>query len=323
MNDSRSLYLVLSPASLPYARFALESLWRQSVEPLHLHLITDSQEDRDALTRFMEALPATENGGLTRDWSVYAEHDLEQREDELFAQLPNLRAFRRGHPCWRKITDPLLLSKPGDEMVLLDPDLFFPNQFCFETTPGDGLLLMWQKPNCLLPHDVVKAAMDAHIPLANHVDIGVAHWRGPSDIEWLDWLIGQLGGARMPRAMHIEAIVWSALAMRMGGGHLNPRAWHCWHRTQTKRVLRLLNIRGSRILKAEPWSTIKCFHGGGEAKWWIPDAVESGLFAKPAARVELSRPIPFIELTPSDYDREQSLKRVLRGLGYYSLFRTA
>ena len=323
MKDIRSLYLVLSPASLPYARFALESLWRQSVEPLHLHLITDAEADRDALTRFMEALPPLPEGGPARRWSVYAEDDLAQRESEMFARLPNLRAFRRGHPCWRKITDPLLLREPGEEMVLLDPDLFFPNQFSFERTPQDGLLLMWQKPNCLLPHSVVKAAMDANIALANHVDIGVAHWRGPADIDWLEWLIGKLGGDQMPRAMHIEAIVWAALAMRMGGGHLDPDLWHCWHRTQAKRVLRLLKIPGSRILRAEPWSAIKCFHGGGEAKWWIPEAARAGLFSDQTSHPDLSRPIPFVELTPSDYDREQSLKRVLRGLGYYSLFRTA
>lgn len=323
MKQVRPLYVVLSPASLPYARFALESLWRHSVDDLHLHLITDSEDDRDALARFMEELSPLPSDGPARAWTAYAEHDLAEREAETFAQLPNLRAFRRGHPCWRKITDPLLLSKPGDEMVLLDPDLFFPNRFSFETTPEDGLLLMWQKPNCLLPHDVVKTAMDARVPLANHVDIGVAHWRGPADVEWLDWLIGLLGGEHMPRVMHIEAIVWAALAMRMGGGHLDPKAWHCWHRTQAKRVLRRLNIRGSSILKAEPWAAIKCFHGGGEAKWWIPDAVEAGFFSEQTLQTAPSRPTPFVELLPSDYDREQSLKRVLRGLGYYSLFRTA
>ncbi len=64
-------------------------------------------------------------------------------------------------------------------MVLLDPDLYFPNTFRFEPTPEQGILLMWQRPNCLLPHKTVRAAMDAGIPLARHVDIGVAQWRGP------------------------------------------------------------------------------------------------------------------------------------------------
>jgi hypothetical protein len=256
-------------------------------------------------------------------WSVYAEQDLAEREAEIFGRFANLRAFRKGHPCWRKITDPLLLAPSGTEMVLLDPDLFFPNDFTFESTPDSGVFLMWQKPNCLLPHEVVQRAMDARIPLANHVDIGVAHWRGPGDLEWLDWLIGELGGAQLPRIMHVEAIVWAALAMRIGGGYLDRNAWHCWHRTQAKRVMRLLHVRGSRILRSEPWEEIKCFHGGGEAKWWIPDAANSGFFATQADRTQPSSSFPFVELTPADYDREQSMKRLLRGLGYYTLFRTA
>jgi hypothetical protein len=48
------------------------------------------------------------------------------------------------------ITDPLLLSCEDGEMVVLDPDIYFPNKFCFEATLNQGLLLMWQKPNCLL-----------------------------------------------------------------------------------------------------------------------------------------------------------------------------
>ena len=45
------------------------------------------------------------------------------------------------------MTDPLLLSRPGEEMLLLDPDLYFPNRFLFEATPSNGLSLMWQRPN--------------------------------------------------------------------------------------------------------------------------------------------------------------------------------
>jgi hypothetical protein len=212
-------------------------------------------------------------------------------------------------------------------MILLDPDLYFPNNFTFEETPRKGILLMWQKPNCLLPHQTVQAAMQAGIPLANHVDIGVLQWRGPDDLAWLEWFIGVIAGpggvASLPRMMHVEAIVWAALAMKMGGGYLDPRAWHCWHRTQGKRVMRLLKIKGTTILKAEPWKEIKCFHGGGQAKWWIPDAVRENFFTRHEDRTHPTSTAPFIELTPSDYDREQSLKRLLRGLGYYTLFRTA
>ena len=319
MRPMRQLYLVLSPSSLPYARYAIDSLLERAGEPVHLHLVTDSGADRDKLRTFMESLPKREQ----HQWSVYSEEDLADREATVFANQPNLRAFRRGHPCWRKITDPLLLAEPGSEMVLLDPDLYFPNNFLFEETPRKGILLMWQRPNCLLPHETVQAAMNAGIRLANHVDIGVAQWRGPDDLEWLDWLIGTLGGSSLPRVMHIEAIVWAALAMKMGGGYLDPVAWHCWRRTQSKRVMRLMKVKGSRILRVEPWKHIKCFHGGGEAKYWIPDAVGEDFFSKPEDRTHPTSASPFIELTPSDYDREQSLKRLLRGLGYYTLFRTA
>jgi hypothetical protein len=317
----RSLYLILSPASLSYARFAMESLWKRSAEPVHLHLITDSIDDRNVLTRFMQELsdPAS-----THAWSVYAARDIDDREADRFGHFPNLRSFRRGHPCWRKITDPLLLSVPGDEMVLLDPDLYFPNRFRFEATPSTGLLLMWQKPNCLVPRQVVRTAMQAGVPLAHHVDIGVAHWRGPDDIEWLEWLIALLGGPQLPpHVLHIEAIVWAALAMKMGGGYLDRTAWRCWRRSQYNRLQRLARVPGANILKSEPWGEIKCFHGGGEAKHWIPGAAASGLFAEPQDRTQFTSVSPFIELTPTDYERQQAGKRLLRRLGYYTLFRTA
>ncbi len=317
--NTRSLYMVLSSGSLPYARLAIESLYRRSAEPVHLHLITDSTEDRQTLTDFMES----QSGEYSKSWSLYTAGDLDKQAGERFARYPHLRAFRTGHPCWRKITDPLLIAAPGEEMIVLDPDLFFPNQFTFEATPASELLLMWQKPNCLLPSTIVRAAMNAGISLANHVDIGVAQWRGPSDIEWLDWLIGAIGGSSLPRVMHIEAILWSAIAMKMGGGYLDRTLWHCWHRTQLKRVKRLLKVPGPRILRTEPWNEMKCFHGGGEAKWWMPEALKSGYLSADRHSMRRGHLSPFIELTASQYRREQSIKRFLRGMGYYNLFRSA
>jgi hypothetical protein len=169
----------------------------------------------------------------------------------------------------------------------------------------------------------VRAAINAGIPLANHVDIGVAQWRGPSDIEWLDWLIGRIGGSSLPGIMHIEAIVWSALAMNMGGGYLDRTLWHCWHRTQFKRVKRLCKVPGPQILRTEPWNEMNCFHGGGEAKWWIPEAFKSGYLDADRESMRPGHLTPFLELTAGHYRREQSIKRVLRGMGYYSLFRPA
>lgn len=146
MVNVRQVYMVLSPRSLGYAKDALESLLSNSLESLHLRLITDSEQDKVKLSETMASIDA----GVHR-WTVYSEFDLAEREEAVFAAHDNLREFRHGHPCWRKITDPLLLSDPDEELILLDPDLYFPNRFKFESTPQDGLLLMWQRPSCLFP----------------------------------------------------------------------------------------------------------------------------------------------------------------------------
>jgi hypothetical protein len=318
MTQPREVYVVLSPRSLGYARDALESMFRNSLETLHVHLITDSKPDKEVLSEAVASLDTK-----AHSWDVYCEDDLAEREDQLFARHGNLRAFRRGHPCWRKITDPLLLSKPGAELILLDPDLYFPNRFQFEQTPETGLLLMWQRPNCLFPPDVVRTAIDAGIRLAHHVDIGVAHWRASADLDYLDWLIGKLGGSNLPRVMHVEAIVWAALAMRVGGGHLDPLYWRCWDRTPTRRVMTKLGVSGLSILKSEPWAALKCFHAGGPAKWWLHEARKTGLLDSVTEQTEPGRVLPYVELTPAHYARERAFKRVLQTLGYYQIFRSA
>jgi hypothetical protein len=318
MPAMRQIYMILSPRSLTYARDALESLFHNSLEPIHLRLITDSKQDKEELSNVVAGLEAN-----THRWTVYSEDDLAAREEALFAGHFNLRAFRHGHPCWRKITDPLLLSDPGEELVLLDPDLYFPNRFTFEETPQSGLLLMWQRPNCLFPPQVVKTAIDQGIRLAHHVDIGVAHWRASADLDWLDWLIGKLGGTNLPRIMHVEAIVWAALAMRIGGGHLDPEYWRCWRRSLTSRVRAKLGVSGLNILRSEPWAGLKCFHAGGEAKWWLHAAREAGMLDAMADHSQPGRIIPFIELTPALYARERAFKRVLQAMGYYQIFRPA
>jgi hypothetical protein len=313
--NNREIYMVLSPRSLGYARVALESLFERALEPLNVHLITDSNEDGDILRDAVEAIAPE---GRHR-WSVTAEDELSDAEEVRFGGLPNLRAFRHRHPCWRKITDPLLIGAPGAELVLLDPDVYFPSEFRFEETPATGLKLMWQAPNCLLPPEVVRSAMNQGIRLARHVDIGVSHWRAGGDLEWLDWMIGKIGGTSLPRMMHVEAIVWAAIAMREGGGYLDPANWVCWHRSQSKRLRRKLGASGPQILASEPWGQMKCFHAGGEAKWWVPEVADTLEIADKEA-VGSGRTLPFVELTKARYEREQSAKGLLRGLGYYRLF---
>ncbi len=313
---ARRVYVVLSPRSLPYSRHALQSLLANSIESLDISLITDTESDRAELIQAMEALRPPGH----HCWRVFEQQELADREASVFGPRANLRSFRRGHPCWRKVTDPLLLGRAGEELVLLDPDLYFPNPFQFEETPREGLLLMWQEPNCLLPADLVRRLMDRGIPLARHVDVGVAHWRASPDLDWLDWLLGQLGGPAIPRVMHVEAIVWAAIAMRAGGGYLDPHYWRCWRRTPLKRVLRKCGMSGSRILRSEPWAAIKCFHAGGEAKWWLDDTYRAGIPRDGEARIQPGMTRPFIPLGKRQFACEQALKRVFRNLGYYRIF---
>jgi hypothetical protein len=314
----RRLFMVLSPRSLPYASLALKSLLRNAAEPVHLLLITDSSDDQQQLTN---ELPSFEYADAhVHRWSVFSASDLDEREDATLSGFENLRHFRRGHPCWRKVIDPLLLSTAGQEMIILDPDLYFPNRFRFEQTPETGLLLMWQRPSCLFPPEVVRTAIKAKVRLAHHVDIGVAHWRGGVDLDWLNWLIGELGAQYLPHSMHVEAIVWAAIAMRIGGGYLDPHLWHCWHRSQYKRVLRMLHVPGTFILSRENLAEAKCFHAGGEAKWWVTEAYKRGLLHQDGTAVEPSAVTPFIELTPDEYNSMQKTRRWLRRLGYYSVF---
>ncbi len=311
--------MVLSPRALPYARHGLNSLLTNALEQVHLHLITDTTSDKELLLEEKESFPFASR----HHCDIFAKADLDDHESMIFGRYPKLRHFRGGHPCWRKITDPLLLSCGEDEMVVLDPDLYFPNKFRFETTLEQGLLLMWQRPNCLLPAEIVDTAIRSGIALAHHVDIGVAHWRARIDLDWLEWLLDQLDVEGYPNArfnMHIEAIVWAAIAMRIGGGYLPPEHWRCWRRSQRVRLLRKLRVPGPQLLRHEPFSTIKCFHAGGQAKYWLAEATsQEGLESDNV----MDRPgtvLPFSELTPGTYHRDQAVKSWLRRFGYYSLF---
>jgi len=112
------------------------------------------------------------------------------------------------------VTDPPLFARDGEEMVILDPDVYFPNKFRFEPTPTSGLLLMRQAVNCLFPHELVRRAFDLGIAMADVTDIGVCQAYCPLDYEWLDDLIDRLGGAMLPRwSPHVESVIWAALAL--------------------------------------------------------------------------------------------------------------
>ena len=314
----RGVYCVLSSRSLPYARQAMASLAAHSIENLDLTLITDGADDKTALVEAMQALAMPER----HRWRVVAQAEADDIAAGMLSRHPNIAAFRFGHPCWRKVTDPMLFAPSGGEMVILDPDLYFPNRFRFEPTPKDGLLLMRQHPHCLLPHEVVIRAYDQGIRLAHHTDIGVAQVSNRLDLDFLDALIARLGGTALPRAMHIESIIWAALAMRMGGGYLDPVHWHCWRNSQWKRVLRRFGASGRTVLRSERFQAMKCFHGGGIAKWWIPEALAAGDLPAPGEVLEARPPLPYEELTRDGYEATQRLKAWARRAGYYRLVKS-
>lgn len=284
---------------------------------MRLRLITDTKQDRTEIELALQELDIP----AIHECSVHEQAEADDLAAVRFSRLPNLARFRLGHPCWRKITDPLLFASPGEEVVILGPDLFFPNEFRFESTPATGILLMWQPPSCLMPEETVLAAYRARVKLAHHVDIGVAHVREGIDLEWMDFLIEKLGGESIPRVMHVEAIVWAAIAMRVGGGYLNARRWHCWRNSQWKRVALRLGVKGTTLLRAENFAAMKCFHGGGAAKWWVPRFVESG--SVPSAREIHEQDVPqrFVELSAEAYGAAQRLRRLARRLGYYRLMK--
>lgn len=314
----RKVYCVLSSRSLPYAVKALESLTTNSLDDLDVTLITDAAADKVALVDAMNALGVPPRHA----WRVCAQAEADERALTVLARYPNIAAFRFGHPCWRKITDPLLFAAPGEEMIILDPDLYFPNRFRFEPTPANGLLLMYQPPSCLLPPEVVARAFDEGVKMAHHTDIGVAQARNGFDLAWLDDLILRLGGTALPRSMHVESIVWAAMAMREGGGYLDPEHWHCWRNSQWKRLALKLGASGRTILRSEKFGAMKCFHGGGIAKWWVPEAVKAGDLAAPVEVAAARSPMPYEELTRDAYDAMQRLKTLARRMGYYRIVKS-
>jgi hypothetical protein len=87
-----------------------------------------------------------------------------------------------------------------------------------------------------------------------------------------------------------------------------------------KRVMRKFGASGERILRSEPWRDLKCFHAGGEAKWWLDQATGSGIPPADEMRTSPGAASPFIELEKEQYEREQAVKGMLRGMGYYRMF---
>ncbi len=303
----------LGSYSLPYASLCIRSLAENLEGDEAIHLLTDTTGDRERLQQAFE--------GLDRI-NIRVSDELWEDSGNPMRGYAGLERLRKGHPCWRKVTDPMLLARDGDEVVVIDPDVYFPRPFSFESVGDETLRLMWQKPNCLLPYSVVETVFAKGIAMADHVDIGIAQYRSPLDLEWLDWLVNSLGD--MPRVMHVEAILWSCLAMRMGGGYLDSDRWHCWANTQWKRVRQKAGATPAQMLNAEDFRSCLAFHAGGTAKTWLaaPGAEEAlkRLSALPGgAPLRPNEVRPFVPFTKEKFERLKARGRTLNALGYYKL----
>lgn len=311
----RIVTVSLSASSLPHSALCIGSLAENLAGDGPIHLLTDTPRDEEQLRRAFADRPRIK---------VFHSDPLWEDPRNPMRDYAGLNKLRKGHPCWRKLTDPMLLAADGDEVVVIDPDVYFPRPFDFEEVPDGTLRLMWQKPNCLLPHSVVQRAFDLGVDMADHVDIGVAQYRSPLDLDWLDWLATSLGD--LPWIMHVEPIFWASLAMRMGGGYLNPERWYCWANTQWKRVQKKVGTSPLKMLQGEDFRTCLAFHAGGEAKKWLADpdaeALLKQLAAAPGGKpLPEATILPFVRFTPQRFRWLQRRTKLLRSAGYYKLIR--
>lgn len=305
----RRVFMLLSSKSLPYARTCIRTMMARCADPIRLRMIADDADEKARLVAETEAFVVPGRAEI----EVVEEADVADLIAMKFPGLTSLQRLHAGNPCWRKIIDPIALSDDDDEIIVADPDLFFPNRFDFEPTPQDGVLLMRQGPNCLYPADAVRQALDHGLRLANHVDIGVAQMRvGAIDPEWLDWAIEPLVAGRYHGFMHIEAIVWSAMATRIGGRHFDPQTWRCWERGRLKRLAVAAGIPGRATLRLEPIGSVKCMHFGGQSKWWLEEALRSGDVEETGNRViGVTTGPAYVELTRAAFDRERLIKETV------------
>lgn len=303
----RKLYMVLGWNAASYAQVCVRTLLERVGEPVSLTLITDGVED---VQRYGELLATIPQHG--HHVSVLGERDVDVVAADRLARFPHARALRDGHPCWRKVTDPALLAGDDGEAVILDPDLYFPNQFRFDPAPPRGVALMWQPPSCLYPAAAVETAFALGTPLAHHVDIGVAMLRLPLDWAWLDDFCQRFVPARFARFMHIEAILWAAYGMHAGGGYLDPGHYRCYRHLLWKRLALKARTSELWLLQREPFAELKVYHAGGWPKQWLARAEEAGVFPAPQPRFQERPLLPFVRYEPAEERRKQQLRQLAR-----------
>jgi hypothetical protein len=309
----RTSAISLAASSLPYASPCIGSLAENLGGDEPIHLLTDTPRDEEQLRRAFAGQPRIR---------ILLSDELWEDPGNPMRKHTALAKLRKGHPCWRKLTDPMLMARDGDEVVIVDPDVYFPRRFEFEHVEDGTLRLVWQKPNCMLPFSVVERAFAKGIAMADHVDIGITQYRSPLDLDWLDWVVNSLGD--LPPIMHVESILWSSLAMHMGGGYLDPERWHCWANTQWKRVLKKARVTPDRMLKAEDFRTCLAFHAGGTAKTLLAEAGSAELVKQlalaPGGKPPREATVrPFVPFTSAKFRWLRKRAGLLRSMGYYKV----
>ncbi len=76
-------------------------------------------------------------------------------------------------------------------------------------------------------------------------------------------------------------------------------------------------------MRREPFSSMKCFHAGGQAKSWLAESKELKILDGGQKLTSTGQIKPFVEITGKNYERQQRVKKMLGSLGYYTLFRTS
>ena len=197
--------MVLSPRALPYARGTLQTLFRNCREPFELFLITDSTDDKNSLLEAMSEIGSASPNA----WYVADKPECDDLAASRFRDLNQLRTFRDGHPCWRKITDPLLFARESDELILLDPDLYFP--FIDRTQQVSMVVRTSGDPGSLVP-SVRQAIRELEGEVARVVVVVGGQPRAPS-------------GARSDILRPVARRVGGAAAG--GPGVVHRLAWGC------------------------------------------------------------------------------------------------
>src|SRR5262249_36930747 len=111
---STLVVISLPASSLPYASLCIRSLAENLDGDDAIHLLTDTPRDQEQLQQAFADLKRIK---------VHVSDELWEDGGNPMRKYAGLEKLRKGHPCWRKLTDPMLLAPEGYELVIVDPDV--------------------------------------------------------------------------------------------------------------------------------------------------------------------------------------------------------